>query len=83
MAAISADYEPVRGEPLAVGKILARVVRKLDVGFAVHFDTLQPADEIEDLLEAPTEWRKAVAVLTPMRIDTSEPGDSDDGYGYD
>ena len=82
-AAISADVHPVIGAPVTVGHVPARVVRLFDVGFAVHFDTLQPADEIEDLLEAPTEWRKAVAVLTPMRIDTSEPGDSDDGYGYD
>lgn len=82
-AAISADTHPVIGAPVTIGHVPARVVRLFDVGFAVRFDTLQPADEIEDLLEAPQEWRKAVAVLKPVHIDTTEPGDAGEGYGYD
>ncbi|MHA6690535.1 PilZ domain-containing protein [Devosia sp. A449] len=82
-AAISADTDPQIGARVTVGHVAASVVRPFEVGFAVHFDTPQPADEIEFMLEAPEEWRKAVAVLTPVHIDTSEPGDSDEGYGYD
>ncbi|MEO6012393.1 MAG: PilZ domain-containing protein [Devosia sp.] len=59
-AAISADYEPAIGEPLAVGKVVARVVRKLEVGFAVQFIASQEKDGIEELLRAPNEWEDAV-----------------------
>lgn len=82
-AAVSADIHPAIGASVTVGHVRASVVRLFDVGFAVHFDTLQPEDEIEDLLEAPLEWRKAVEVLKPVHIDTSEPGDDPTGYGYD
>jgi hypothetical protein len=83
-AAISADVRPVVGEPVLVGQMSAKVVRLFDVGFAVRFDALEPGDEIERLLEAPPQWRGALAVIPPMRIDTSEPGDpQSDGYGYD
>ena len=82
-AAISADTHPSPGASVTVGHVRAHVVRQFDVGFAVRFDTTQPADEIEGLLEAPQEWRRAVAVLPMVHIDTSEPGDADDGYGYD
>lgn len=82
-AAISADTVPAIGAPITVGHVAASVVRLVEVGFAVHFDNLQPADEIEFMLEAPEEWRQAVAVLPAIHIDTSEPGDSDEGYGYD
>lgn len=82
-AAVSADTHPEIRARVTVGHVAASVVRLFDVGFAVHFDTLQPIDEIEDLLEAPLEWRNAVAVLPPSHIDTSEPGDAGEGYGYD
>ena len=59
-AAISVDHEPVVGEPLAVGKILARVVRKLDVGFAVKFITPEERETVEEMLRAPDEWARAV-----------------------
>ena len=59
-AAISVDHEPVIGEPLAIGKILARVVRKLDVGFAVQFVTPEERDTVEEMLRAPDEWARAM-----------------------
>ncbi|KRA42568.1 PilZ domain-containing protein [Devosia sp. Root635] len=82
-AAISADTTPIPGAPVTIGHVPGRVVRLFDVGFAVHFDARQPPDEIEGLLEAPLEWRRAVTVLQPRHIDTSEPGDTAEGYGYD
>ena len=82
-AAISADISPAVGAVVTVGHVPGRVVRLFDVGFAVHFDARQPDDEIEGLLEAPLEWRRAVTVLQPPHIDTSEPGDPTEGYGYD
>lgn len=59
-AAISVDHEPVVGEPLAVGKIVARVVRTLDVGFAVQFVTPEDRETVEEMLRAPEEWAKAM-----------------------
>ena len=59
-AAISADHEPQIGEPLAVGKAVARVVRKLDVGFAVQFVTPIERELVEETVRAPDEWDKAV-----------------------
>jgi len=82
-AAVSADTHPAIDALVTVGHVPARVVRHFDVGFAVRFETMQPADEIEELLEAPQEWRQAVAVLPPLHIDTSEPGENAEGFGYD
>ncbi|WP_354061401.1 PilZ domain-containing protein [Devosia sp. 2618] len=82
-ASVSAAVQPKVGDHVTVGHVSASVVRIFDVGFAVAFNTPQPEDEIEGLLEAPQEWRKAVAVLPTGRIDTREAGDSDEGYGYD
>lgn len=59
-AAISVDHQPVLGEPLAVGKAVARVVRKLDVGFAVQFVTPIDRETVEEVLRAPDEWEKAM-----------------------
>lgn len=71
-AAVSTETTPALDTPLTVGQVSGRVVRLFDVGFAVRFDEVQDADEVEHLLEAPQEWRDAVAVLRPMRIDTGE-----------
>lgn len=49
-AAISADVTPKVGTPLAVGKVVCRVVRHLDVGFAVQFVETQDEDDVEELL---------------------------------
>lgn len=59
-AAISADHEPQVGEPLSVGTGVARVVRKLDVGFAVQFVTPIERDAVEEAVRAPHEWDKAM-----------------------
>ena len=59
-AAVSADYEPAIGEPLAVGKALGRVVRKLDAGFALQFLEPFEIEIVEEMLRAPDEWQRAV-----------------------
>lgn len=51
-AALSADIQPDLGTPLAVGRVVARVVRWLDVGFAVQFLTEQDPESIEERLHA-------------------------------
>jgi len=49
-AALSADVQPDLGTPLALGRVVARVVRWLDVGFAVQFVVEQEPDSLEDRL---------------------------------
>jgi hypothetical protein len=49
-AALSADVQPDLGTPLAVGRVVARVVRWLDVGFAVQFLIEQEPEDLEDRL---------------------------------
>lgn len=46
-AAVSADIYPEIGMPLAVGAIVGRVVRHLEVGFAVQFMSLQDTETLE------------------------------------
>lgn len=70
--AVSADVELVEGDLVTVGQVAGRVVRGFDVGFAVQFNELQSAEEVEQLLEAPEEWREAARVMTAKRIDTDE-----------
>jgi hypothetical protein len=48
--AISADLNPEIGTPLAIGGVIGRVVRHLDVGFAVKFVSLQDTDTLEQVL---------------------------------
>lgn len=74
-AAVSADLEPTIGQKLTIGQVAGNVVRLFDVGFAVHFDSLQAVDDIEERLAAPDEWRDAVAVLKAKRINTDDPGE--------
>lgn len=59
-AAVSADYEPQLGEPLAIGKVVARVVRRLEVGFAVQFVQPVAREMVEELVRAPEEWERAM-----------------------
>ncbi len=49
-AAASADVQPPIGTPLAVGSVVGRVVRWLDVGFAVRFVVEQDQMTLEDCL---------------------------------
>jgi hypothetical protein len=74
-AVVSADFKPVIGQELTLGQIGGHVVRLFDVGFAVHFDSLQSGDDVEELLAAPEEWRDAVVVVKPSHIDTADPDD--------
>lgn len=59
-AAVSADVDPQLGEPLAIGRVVGRVVRKLEVGFAIQFVAEQEPEVIEEMLRAPDEWQRAM-----------------------
>lgn len=54
-AAISASVLPGKGTPLSVGCLIGRVVRRLDLGFAMEFSRLHPIEELDELLAAPLE----------------------------
>lgn len=49
-AAVSADVQPAIGTPLALGTVVGRVVRWLEVGFAVRFSAELEAQELEERL---------------------------------
>lgn len=51
--AVSAHFWPEIGTPMAVGRAVGRVVRYLDVGFALQFIQVQKLDELEALLQPP------------------------------
>ncbi|AVF05449.1 MULTISPECIES: PilZ domain-containing protein [Devosia] len=56
-AAVSAHYWPELGTPMALGRIVGRVVRHLEVGFALQFIQPQAFEELEHLIKpaiAPT-----------------------------
>src|SRR5690606_5856305 len=52
-AAISAHFWPEIGTPMAVGRLVGRVVRYLEVGFALQFVEIQDRDAVEYLLQPP------------------------------
>lgn len=52
-AAISAAILPGRGTPLALGGLVGRVVRRLEVGFALKFTAIQPFEQLEHLMAPP------------------------------
>jgi hypothetical protein len=49
--AVSAHIWPEIGTPMAVGRLVGRVVRHLDVGFALQFMQVQDLDDLEALLQ--------------------------------
>ncbi|MFN4211616.1 MAG: PilZ domain-containing protein [Devosia sp.] len=51
--AVSADIWPELGTPMAVGKLVGRVVRYLEVGFALQFIQVQELDQLEVLMAPP------------------------------
>ncbi|MEO8686250.1 MAG: PilZ domain-containing protein, partial [Devosia sp.] len=53
--AVSAHYWPELGTVLAVGKLVGRVVRYLEVGFAIQFIQLQQLEGLDTLLVPPAE----------------------------
>lgn len=59
-AAVSADHQPLIGEPVAIGKLVCRVVRTLDVGFAVRFVSPVVRETVEECVRAPDEWERAM-----------------------
>lgn len=81
--AVSADVAPTIGDKVTVGHVSGHVVRLFDVGFAISFDMLQIAEDIEELLAAPDEWREAVAVLKANKINTDDAGEVYEAVGYD
>jgi hypothetical protein len=48
--AISSEYDPPLGTPLAVGACVGRVIRKFDQGFAVKFAERQNRDDLVRLI---------------------------------
>ncbi|UYO00293.1 MAG: PilZ domain-containing protein [Devosia sp.] len=51
--AVSAPISPEVGTPMAVGRVVGRVVRYLDVGFALQFIQLQAPEGLETILLPP------------------------------
>jgi hypothetical protein len=68
-AAVSADIVPDIGTPLAVGKVVSRVIRRLDDGFAVRFNELQNLDRLEQVIvhNWNAEGVGAAPILLPWR----------------
>lgn len=54
-AAVSAELTPAIGTPMALGKLVGRVVRHLDIGFALKFVQLYEREALEALLMPPQE----------------------------
>lgn len=54
-AAVSAHYWPDLGTPMALGRVVGRVVRHLEIGFALQFIQPQEFDELEALIRPPGE----------------------------
>jgi hypothetical protein len=48
--AVSSEYDPAIGTPLAVGACVGRVIRKFDHGFAVKFAEKQGRDDLDRLI---------------------------------
>lgn len=51
--AVSAEISPELGTPMAIGKLVGRVVRHLEVGFALQFMQHQEMDQLEVLMAPP------------------------------
>ncbi|SMQ64170.1 hypothetical protein SAMN06295905_0929 [Devosia lucknowensis] len=54
-AAVSAHYWPELGMPMALGRIVGRVVRHLEVGFALQFIQPPDFDDLETLIKLPAD----------------------------
>ncbi|WDR05683.1 PilZ domain-containing protein [Devosia rhodophyticola] len=52
-AAISAETRLPRGTPVALGQLIGRVVRQLEVGFAVQFTRTYEPEQLETLMATP------------------------------
>lgn len=69
-AAVSAAILPARGTLVAVGGLIGRVVRRLDVGFAVQFNDIHDAAHLERLMAPPREGPKTA--ILPVAADVVE-----------
>jgi hypothetical protein len=49
-AAVSSDEIPTIGTPLAVGKVVGKVIRHFEDGFAVRFNEIQNLDRLEEMI---------------------------------
>lgn len=56
--AVSAEYDPEVGTPLAVGACVGRVIRKFAHGFAVKFAEKQSRDQLERLIVRSTQLQQ-------------------------
>lgn len=54
-AAVSAHFWPELGMPMALGRVVGRVVRHLEVGFALQFIQPQEFEELETLIKPPAD----------------------------
>lgn len=54
-AAVSAHFWPELGMPMALGRVVGRVVRHLEVGFALQFIQPQEFEDLEYLIKPPVE----------------------------
>ncbi len=54
-AAVSAHFWPDLGMPMALGRVVGRVVRHLEVGFALQFIQPQEFEDLEYLVKPPAE----------------------------
>ena len=57
-AALSADTMPQMGQPVVVGGVIGRVVRRLEAGFAIQFLTPLAADQVETLVAPMPEGKR-------------------------
>lgn len=58
--AVSAAVLPGRGTPVAVGSLIGRVIRQLDVGFAVQFTEIHELKSLDHMLAPPAKALKEV-----------------------
>ena len=71
-AAVSADIMPKIGQPIVVGGIMGRVVRRIEAGFAIQFLAPQPADTVESLI-APMDAVKRDALRHALSMAENTP----------
>jgi hypothetical protein len=74
-AAVSANHEPAIGEPLAIGGVVARVVRRLEVGFAVQFVAEQTPAQVEGMLRAPAKWKGVLGTSEAEAVELATAGE--------
>jgi hypothetical protein len=65
--AVSADLYPALGTPLAVGKMVGRVVRRFAEGFAIEFTEKTPLGEVERRLARGNPSGLRAAKLLPVQ----------------